>query len=109
MQSIARACKISKINRSKVAYHFLVDGIGVSASFQEACDISIFIKNQFQDLGFLFANEKCEWSPNQERTWLGLYWNTNKGKISVSEDRIKRFKNLLDVIQHDVMKGKVSF
>ena len=88
---------------------FLDDGIGVGASFQEACDISILIQNQFQDLGFLFANEKCEWSPSQERTWLGLYWNTKEGKISVSEDRIKRFKNHLDVIQHDVMKGKVYF
>ena len=37
-----------------------------------------------------------------------VYTGTPKeGKISVSEDRIKRFKNHLDVIQDDFMKGKV--
>ena len=52
-QSISRACKISKNNRSKVAYFFR-GWIGLGASFYETCDMSILIKYQFQDLEFLF-------------------------------------------------------
>jgi hypothetical protein len=62
-----------KFSRSKWArlITFLDDGIGFGVSSEEAHVASMFIKNQFQALSFVFANEKCEWIPIQERTWRG--------------------------------------
>ena len=50
-QSVARPVNYLRSKGARLLT-FLEDGIGVGASFQEACDISILIKLSFKILGF---------------------------------------------------------
>ncbi|XP_062577375.1 uncharacterized protein LOC134239230 [Saccostrea cucullata] len=51
---------------------FLDDGIGAESCLDSAKSVSIYIKEFFEKLGFLFADDKCEWFPTQYRVWLGF-------------------------------------
>lgn len=44
---------------------FLEDCIGAESSLDGANSVSIYVKQHFEKLGFLFADEKCEWLPCQ--------------------------------------------
>ena len=88
---------------------FLDDGIAANSNFQKASDTSYIIKKLFQDLGFLFADDKCNWVPIQNCIWLGLEWNTIEGKVCICYDRIHRLKSGLDVIHFEVQKNVLYF
>lgn len=51
---------------------FLDDGIGAESSLDRANSVSIYVKQHFEKLGFLFADDKCERLPSQNLVWLGL-------------------------------------
>ena len=57
--------------------------------------VSDKIQTDLKSLGFLVAEDKCQWKPVQEILlviWLGLIWNTKHNKISVSSPRIDKLK-----------------
>lgn len=39
---------------------FVDDGIGAKSSLNRAISVSIYVKQYFEKLGFLFADDKCE-------------------------------------------------
>ncbi|XP_062603797.1 uncharacterized protein LOC134265592 [Saccostrea cucullata] len=88
---------------------YLDDGIAAGRNFDEASKASISIKNLFQNLGFLFAEEKCNWVPSQNCLWLGLQWNTEKGQVYISGDRIQRLNSCLDALHCEVQKNVLYF
>lgn len=88
---------------------FLDDGIGAKSCIDKAKNVSICVKQQLENLGFLFADDKCEWLPTQRRIWLGLLWDMEKGKIFITEDRIERLKSSLEFVHLKVMKNKMFF
>lgn len=61
---------------------FLDDGIAAGSSFEVTSKVSYSIKMLFQNLGFLFADDICNWIPSQNCDWLGLHWNTEKRSSS---------------------------
>lgn len=88
---------------------FSDDDIDANSSFEKASDTSYIIKKFFQDLGFLFADDKCNWVPTQNCIWLGPHWNTTEGKVRICNDRIYRIKSGLDAIHFEVQKNVFYF
>lgn len=88
---------------------FLDDGIAAGSSFEVTSNVSYSIKMLFQNLGFLFADDKCNWIPSQNCDWLGLHWNTEKGQVHISNDRIYRLNLCLDTIHGEVQKNVLYF
>ena len=54
--------------------------------------LSDFIRNSLKDLGFLIAEEKCEWEPKTKVVWLDLVWDFGHGIMHITE---KGTKNLI--------------
>lgn len=71
---------------------FLDDGIGGSTRFSQAILSGNFARETLLSLGFLLAEEKCQWMPNQRVTWLGHNINMSVGKLFITEERIDRLE-----------------
>lgn len=56
-------------------------------------------------LDFILADDKCQWKPAQEIVWLGLVWNTEINKISVSNPRIQKLKGNIQNIMEGYKLG----
>lgn len=88
---------------------FLDDGIGAESCNDKAKYVSICVNQQLENLGFLFADDKCEWLPTQHRIWLDLLWDMEKRKIFITEDIIERLKTSLEFVHLKVMEKKCFF
>jgi len=53
------------------------------------------------------AQEKCIWLPTQSIKWLGYIWNTDIGKLFVSDERIDKTVAKIKVILQKVSTGKI--
>jgi len=51
---------------------YLDDGLGGASDFDSAEKDSFYIKNSLSEFGFLIAEERCMWLPEQNLTWIGL-------------------------------------
>ena len=84
---------------------FLDDGIGGSKMYEKALLTSNIARETLISLGFLLADEKCHWNPEQKVTWLGHCLDMIAGKLFITEERIKRLEAaieaLLSQIDHD--------
>lgn len=79
---------------------YLDDGIGGSQTFESAEILSSEIQADLNALGFILADDKCQWKPTQEIVWLGLVWNTEINKLSVSNPRIQKLKgNIQNILE----------
>ncbi|XP_033729387.1 uncharacterized protein LOC117318520 [Pecten maximus] len=74
---------------------FLDDGIGGHGTAGGANVASQCVKRCLRDYGFLIADEKCQWEPSQDVTWLGYTWAMIEGVLRVSTDRVDRLVSLL--------------
>ncbi|XP_033758108.1 uncharacterized protein LOC117340457 [Pecten maximus] len=74
---------------------FLDDGIGGHGTVGGANVASQCVKRCLRDYGFLIADEKCQWEPSQDVTWLGYTWAMIEGVLRVSTDRVDRLVSLL--------------
>ncbi|MEW8547530.1 MAG: DNA N-6-adenine-methyltransferase, partial [Candidatus Thiodiazotropha sp.] len=71
---------------------FLDDGLGGDTDYEIAVRSSCFIRKSIQEFGFLLANEKCEWLPKLQITWLGYFICMATGRFFITDDRIKRLE-----------------
>lgn len=79
---------------------YLDDGIGGSKTFENAEILCSEIQADLNALGFILADDKCQWKPIKEIVWLGLVWNTEINKISVSDARIQKLKaNIQNILE----------
>ena len=69
---------------------FLDDGLGGSLTFNEACTSSTFIRQSLKEFGFLLSEEKCQWQPSLEVSWLGYFLCMKTGRFFISSERIDR-------------------
>lgn len=51
---------------------YLDDGIGGSHTHKSAENLSSETQADLIALGFILADEKCQWKPSQEIVWFGL-------------------------------------
>lgn len=78
---------------------YLDDGIGGSHTHKSAENLSSETQADLIALGFILADEKCQWKPSQE-FWLGLVWNTEIKKTSESNHRIQKLKgNIQNILE----------
>ena len=75
---------------------FLDDGIGGDKSYDEAFQVSKFVRTSLPKFGFLIAENKCCWEPAQVCTWLGYVWNFIEGQLYATEERICRLESSLN-------------
>lgn len=75
---------------------FLDDGIGGAKNFDLAVRSSNFAKETLMSLGFLLAEEKCQWEPVQQAIWLGHYIDMQEAKLYITEERIRRLEIALE-------------
>ena len=81
--------------------------MGGSDSYDDCLNISKEVKAQLEKLGFLLAQEKCIWLPTQSIKWLGYIWNTDIGKLFVSDERIDKTVAKIKVVLQKVSTGKI--
>ena len=71
---------------------FLDDGLGGDSSYERAVQSSRYVRQSIQEFGFLLAEEKCEWLPKLQITWLGYFICMDSGKFFITDDRVKRLE-----------------
>jgi hypothetical protein len=69
---------------------YLDDGLGGADTFEKCKDVSLVVKHDLFNFGFIIAEEKSNWNPVQGSIWLGLIWYTVEGKSRVTQDRIDK-------------------
>ena len=76
---------------------YLDDGFGMSDSFGECQQDSVFVKQSLVDAGFLINEEKSIFFRNQKLEWLGILWDSQLFSLSIPDRRIS---DLLYSITH---------
>ena len=51
---------------------YLDDGLGGADTFEKCKDVSLVVKNDLFNFGFIIAEEKSNWNPVQESIWLSV-------------------------------------
>ena len=87
----------------------LDDGLAGENDDDTAVKSSREVNDQLQNLGFLIAHDKCQWSPCQKLDWLGYSWDTKNGIIFVKEERIQKLAKYFTYALCQVEKGKILF
>ncbi|XP_060080812.1 uncharacterized protein LOC132560179 [Ylistrum balloti] len=107
----------SKVTRELVKYWragghrvimYLDDGIGGHRNKTRAVDLSRQVHKDLGRFGFLIAENKCEWEPTQEVTWLGLRWNMTEGMVYITEKRLVRFETSVKAVLDFVSVGRLG-
>ncbi|XP_069104365.1 LOW QUALITY PROTEIN: uncharacterized protein [Argopecten irradians] len=75
---------------------YLDDGIGGHKTVGGASESSQFVQTCLHNTVFLIADDKCQWEPSQDATWLGYTWTMKEGVVRVSIDRVDRLLSLLN-------------
>ena len=88
---------------------YLDDGLGGASDFDSAEKDSFYIKNSLSKIGFLIAEEKCMWLPEENLTLIGLVWDIECGKLRKTDERIGRLLSLIDKTLTFVGKGRILF
>ena len=86
---------------------YLDDGLGGADTFEKCKDVSLVVKNDLFNFGFIIAEGKSNWNPVQESIWLGLIWYTVEGKIRVTQDRIDKILSCLRYICSNLQTTRV--
>jgi hypothetical protein len=67
---------------------YLDDGLGGADTFEKCKNVSLVVKNDLFNFGFIIAEEKSNWNPVQESIWLGfifsIFSNQNLSSPSAS-------------------------
>ena len=96
-------------SQGKKVVMFLDDGIAGCDKQEEALEMSMTVRSDLAKLGFILAEEKCDWVPSQKAIWLGLSWNFEKGDVHVTEKRIHKLKGAIERILYQTDKGRKFF
>lgn len=72
------------------------DGTGCFQPHMSAENLSSEIQAGLIALGFILADEKCQWKPSQEIVWLGLVWDT---EINKHRCQILEFRNFREIFK----------
>ena len=87
---------------------YLDDAIGGSKEIGNAHLSSIKVQKVLKSAGFFIAEEKCNWVPSLSVTWLGLVWNMEKGVVYVTEKRVNKLFNTLQMITNKTGQGEIK-
>ena len=77
---------------------YLDDGLGGSSTFHQAALVSQMVRYDLENLGFLISHEKCVWLPSLSVVWLGLVFNSDKGTIHITEERVFKLLKAIKIV-----------
>jgi hypothetical protein len=86
---------------------FLDDGLGGDDTYEKSKLASQCIQSDLKSFGFLIAQEKCDWEPRVQVTWLGEVWNTELNLIKVTDTRVSKLLATLDWFIQKVASGQL--
>ena len=84
---------------------YLDDGIAGTKSEQDTLLLSSIIQNDLKRFGFIIADEKSNWVPSQEITWLGLVWNMRTGHLRITHERLIKLIDSLSSVLTQLSNG----
>ena len=82
---------------------FLDDGIGGNTDLDLAKSQSVYVRQSLIDVGFLLAEEKCDWVPKQSAVWLGHVFCFAENRLRLSDERIGRLEKHIDSILFEIL------
>ncbi|VDI69597.1 Hypothetical predicted protein [Mytilus galloprovincialis] len=88
---------------------YLDDGLGGASDLVSSKRASDYIRKSLSDFGFLIAEDKCIWYPQQNLIWIGLVWDMYLGKIQITQERVDRLLLSIVKILDGVSKGKILY
>ena len=84
---------------------YLDDGLGGDVGYEKTMNVRDIVKQDLYNLGFLMADEKCQWEPVKQITWLGYDWDLNTECIKVTQGRLDSLLGSLSVILNNYEQG----
>ena len=93
-------------NQGFMVIMYLDDGMCGASDIGRVHLFSITVQNVLKSAGFLIAEDKCNWLPSHNVTWLGLEWNMAQGVVYVTERKISKLMNTLEVIFDKIRRNK---
>ena len=84
---------------------YLDDGIAGAKSFEAASNLSELIQRDLNRFGFVIAEEKSQWVPSQEITWLGLVWDMHSGHLHLTPERLGKLMLSLEQVMSQLSNG----
>ncbi|XP_041453613.1 uncharacterized protein LOC121406809 [Lytechinus variegatus] len=93
-------------SQGKKVVMFLDDGIAGCSDMKVANEMSRQIKADLNKLGFVLAETKCDWFPQNKATWLGMYWDFHEGDVYITETRMQKCKKSIEDVLTKIQKGK---
>jgi hypothetical protein len=70
---------------------------------------SSYIRTSLSELGFLIAEDKCIWYPQQDMIWIGLVWDMKSGKLRIFNEHVDRLVNVIEKTLLHFRKDKVLY
>ena len=74
-------------------------------SFEAASNLSELIQRDLNRFGFVIAEEKSQWVPSQEITWLGLVWDMHSGHLHLTPERLGKLMMSLEQVMSQLSNG----
>ena len=71
---------------------FLDDGLGRNQNYNTACASSEFVRQSLIEFGFLISEEKYQWQPALQVSWLGCFFCMKTGRFFVNAERVERIE-----------------
>ena len=84
---------------------YLDDCIAGAKSFEAASNLSELIQRDLNRFGFVIAEEKSQWVPSQESTWLGLVWDMHSGHLHLTPERLGKLMLSLEQVMSQLSNG----
>ena len=88
---------------------YLDDGLSGHNNFSEASAISKSIRCDLHELGFITAESKSVWVPQQNIKWLGFEWDMTEGILKVTSERMDKMIQCIQDIQDKIVSGRTRF
>ena len=81
-----------------LSYMHIDDGFCSVVGNPEASEAVQIVQNDLKKVGFIIADEKCEWEPKTVITWVGHIIDTEKFKLFIPEKKLIKCEKLLSDI-----------
>ncbi|KAK3084685.1 hypothetical protein FSP39_017394 [Pinctada imbricata] len=87
---------------------YLDDGLAGAATYDEAKKVSTELRNDLLKLGFIIAEDKCDWTPSQYIVWLGFEWDTKTGMLRLTKARVDKIIECIKDLFSSLRKSSLN-
>lgn len=90
----------------KLILMYLDDGLGTHQDENICYEMSVQVKQDLIDSGFVPKPEKSTWLPTKTLTFLGYYVDTGKAILKIPDERLKKLFSTIEVVESCILRGK---